>query len=50
MACRSSHKHANFIENLEDGSSDDFLSLVELVKYELELFSGIQFELEAKVY
>jgi UDP-N-acetylmuramate dehydrogenase len=44
-----SHKHANFIEN-ENASTEDFIRLSESLKYQLELFSGIQFELEAKVY
>ena len=47
---RVSHKHANFVENFEEGTSSDFLSLIEAIKYELELFSGIKFELEAKIY
>lgn len=47
---RVSNMHANFIENFDKGSSDDFLTLVDAVQYELELFSGIKFELEAKIY
>jgi UDP-N-acetylmuramate dehydrogenase len=47
---RISHVHANFIENFNNGTSEDFVDLVELIKYELEVFSGIKFELEAKVY
>lgn len=42
--------HANFIENFDQGSSDDFLTLTNIIKDELELFSGIKFELEAKIY
>lgn len=45
-----SQKHANFIENFDEGSSEDFLKLVDVIKYELEAFAGIKFELEAKVY
>ena len=45
-----SDKHANFIENTGGASSSDFIELTNLLKYELELFSGIEFELEAKVY
>jgi UDP-N-acetylmuramate dehydrogenase len=47
---RVSHLHANFIENIDSATSQDFLDLSNLIKYELELFSGIEFELEAKVY
>lgn len=47
---RVSHLHANFIENIDSASSQDFVDLTNLIKYELELFSGIEFELEAKVY
>lgn len=47
---RVSHLHANFIENVENAKAEDFIVLVEAIKYELELFSGIEFELEAKVY
>ncbi len=45
-----SEKHANFIENTGSAKSEDFVNLTEELKYQLELFSGIQFELEAKVY
>jgi UDP-N-acetylmuramate dehydrogenase len=45
-----SNKHANFIENSGDAKSIDFVELTDEIKYQLELFSGIQFELEAKVY
>jgi UDP-N-acetylmuramate dehydrogenase len=45
-----SSKHANFIENSEQGSSEDFIKLVETIQFELELFTGIKFELEAKIY
>lgn len=45
-----SQKHANFVENFEEGTSSDFLALIEAIKYELELFTGIKFELEAKIY
>jgi UDP-N-acetylmuramate dehydrogenase len=47
---RVSHLHANFIENINSATSEDFIDLTNLIKYELELFSGIEFELEAKVY
>ncbi len=45
-----SHKHGNFIENQNDASTEDFSKLIDALKYELELHSGIEFELEAKVY
>jgi UDP-N-acetylmuramate dehydrogenase len=46
-----SNVHANFIENKETyASSDDFVKLVNLLQSELELQTGIKFELEAKVY
>jgi UDP-N-acetylmuramate dehydrogenase len=44
-----SQQHANFIEN-NNASTEDFIGLTDSLKYQLELFSGIQFELEAKVY
>lgn len=47
---RVSELHANFIENFDNGTSDDFLTLTELLKEQLELFTGIKFELEAKIY
>lgn len=47
---RVSHLHANFIENIESATSQDFIELTDTIKYELELFSGIEFELEAKIY
>ena len=47
---RVSHQHANFIENTTEADGNDFLGLIDVLKYELELFSGIEFELEAKVY
>jgi UDP-N-acetylmuramate dehydrogenase len=47
---RVSELHANFIENFDNGASDDFLTLTELLQEQLELFTGIKFELEAKIY
>ncbi len=47
---RVSPMHANFIENDGTATSGDFIEMVELLKYQLDLFSGIEFELEAKVY
>lgn len=45
-----SHMHGNFIENQQDATSTDFCNLVALIQDELELQTGIRFELEAKVY
>jgi len=45
-----SHKHGNFIENQNNATSEDFSQLIDALKFELELHSGIEFELEAKVY
>lgn len=47
---RVSHLHANFIENFNEATTDDFLTLSDTIQYSLELFSGARFELEAKVY
>lgn len=46
---RISHKHANFMENFEEGQSADFYQLKNLVINELELNFGIKFELEVKI-
>lgn len=46
-----SHKHANFIENRDGGATPgDFVDLTDYLKDEIERYSGIQFELEVKVY
>lgn len=45
-----SHQHANFIENQKGATSEEFCSLVQILQDELELQTGIRFELEAKVY
>lgn len=45
-----SPKHANFIENTGAASAEDFKSLTDLLKKELERYSGIKFELEVKIY
>lgn len=47
---RVSLKHANFIENVNDASSQDFCKIVEIILDELEYSTGIRFELEAKIY
>tara|TARA_Y100001936_G_C16085783_1_gene681622 strand:+ start:1412 stop:2302 length:891 start_codon:yes stop_codon:yes gene_type:complete len=45
-----SDKHCNFLENKGNAKFDDFKALIELLKEELLLHSGIKFELEAKIY
>jgi UDP-N-acetylmuramate dehydrogenase len=45
-----SHQHANFFENTQNATGDDFCKLVNLLQEELLLQTGIKFELEAKVY
>lgn len=45
-----SYKHANFIENIAEASSEDFKLLIERLKEEIERFSGLEFELEVKIY
>lgn len=42
--------HANFIENSGQATSEDFLEMVDVIQFSLEVFTGIKFELEAKVY
>lgn len=46
---RVSHKHANFMENFEEGQSADFYQLKNLIIDELYLNFGIKFELEVKI-
>lgn len=46
---RISSKHANFIENTGAADWDQFRSLVELIKYQMDTFYGIEFELEVKI-
>ncbi len=43
-------KHGNFIENNGEGSSDEFIEVVNSLKEVIERFSGLKFELEVKVY
>lgn len=45
-----SHLHANFFENKNKATANDFCKLVDLMQEELLLQTGIKFELEAKVY
>jgi len=44
-----SEKHANFMENSGFSSWDDFKSLVDIIKFEMDVFYGIEFELEVKI-
>lgn len=46
---RVSHKHANFMENFNEGESSDFYQLKNLMIEELYLNFGIKFELEVKI-
>lgn len=43
---RVSHKHANFMENVDNSSRADVLKLSQLVQDELKLTLGVNFELE----
>ncbi len=43
-------KHGNFIENNGQGSSDEFIEVIDSLKEVIERFSGLKFELEVKVY
>lgn len=42
--------HANFIENIGEPTSDDFVELSEALIELIKLHSGIKFELEVKIY
>jgi UDP-N-acetylmuramate dehydrogenase len=44
-----SSKHANFIENSGGSTWDDFESLVNIIKSNMDQFYGIEFELEVKI-
>lgn len=46
---RVSPKHANFIENSGAANWDQFSSMVELIKFQMNHFYGIEFELEVKI-
>ncbi len=45
-----SFKHGNFIENVSDGTAEDFDEVSKALILEIERFSGAKFEFEAKVY
>ena len=46
---RISPKHANFIENTGSSNWDQFQSLVNIIKTNMDTFYGIEFELEVKI-
>lgn len=46
---RISPKHANFIENSGSSNWDQFESLVNTIKFNMDVFYGIEFELEVKI-
>jgi UDP-N-acetylmuramate dehydrogenase len=46
---RISPKHANFIENTGSSNWDQFESLVNVIKSNMDTFYGIEFELEVKI-
>ena len=46
---RISPKHANFMENQGESNWDHFKSLVDVIKFEMDHFYGIEFELEVKI-
>lgn len=45
-----STKHANFVENSGNASAEDFKTLVECLKIDMERYTGHKFELEVKIY
>lgn len=44
-----SEKHANFMENTGEANWDQFQALVETIRFEMDHFYGIEFELEVKI-
>lgn len=46
---RVSPKHANFIENRGSSNWDQFQTLVNIIKTNMDMFYGIEFELEVKI-
>ena len=44
-----SSKHANFVENHGESNWDHFRTLTETIKFEMDVFYGIEFELEVKI-
>jgi len=45
---RVSETHGNFMENFDDASFDDVITLINIVKREMKLQFGVDFELEVK--
>src|SRR5690606_35634915 len=46
---RVSTKHANFMENFGNANYDDVIALIKIVKNELKLQYGVEFETEVKI-
>lgn len=46
---RISNVHGNFMENFQDGTYNDFMEMVKVVKEELYLNYGVEYLLEVKV-
>ncbi len=46
---RISTKHANFIEHLGGSSWEELRTLIEIVRFQMDHFYGIEFELEVKI-
>ena len=44
-----SEKHGNFMENRGGANWDQFSSLVDIIRFEMDHFYGIEFELEVKI-
>jgi len=42
-------KHANFVENQSNSNWDQFRDLTEAIKWQMNMFYGIEFELEVKI-
>ena len=45
-----SSKHANFVENYGEATAEQFKTLVDCLKIDMERYSGRKFVLEVKVY
>ncbi len=46
---RISPKHGNFMENTGNGNWDQFSSLLSIIRYQMDHWYGIEFELEVKI-
>ncbi len=49
MGLKISEKHANFIINLDNATSSDIISLIEIVKEKVKKEKGIDLELEQEI-